>query len=66
MTAAVGTYREFMRTFAGMTNLDVWYAQANVDPVHGRFFQELDKTGRRSGAASRRRAPEGTCRPLRS
>ena len=31
VAAAVASYREAMRGFAGMTNLDVWYAHADLD-----------------------------------
>src|SRR6202166_1698155 len=31
VAAAVASYREAMRAFAGMTNLDVWYAHADLD-----------------------------------
>ena len=31
--AAVARYREAMRQFAGMTNLDVWYARVDVDEL---------------------------------
>jgi uncharacterized protein (DUF2252 family) len=31
VAAAVATYRDAMRSFAGMTNLDVWYASADMD-----------------------------------
>jgi uncharacterized protein (DUF2252 family) len=33
VTGAVRQYRESMRTFAAMSNLDVWYAQAEVDDL---------------------------------
>ena len=33
--AAVARYRQAMREFAGMTNLDVWYAHADVDRAAG-------------------------------
>jgi uncharacterized protein (DUF2252 family) len=31
VAAAVESYREAMRSFAGMTNLEVWYASADID-----------------------------------
>ena len=31
--AAVGQYRQAMRQFAGMGNLDVWYANADIDQL---------------------------------
>ena len=33
VAATVASYRQAMRNFAGMTNLDVWYAHADVDQV---------------------------------
>ena len=33
VVATVRRYREAMRSFAGMTNLDVWYARMDVDAV---------------------------------
>jgi uncharacterized protein (DUF2252 family) len=33
VTAAVRSYREAMRAFAQMTNLDVWYARMDVDRI---------------------------------
>ncbi|MGO9078315.1 MAG: DUF2252 domain-containing protein [Streptosporangiaceae bacterium] len=44
--AAVGRYREAMRTFAGMGDLDVWYAHIDVDQLRAQFDAQL-KTGQR-------------------
>ena len=33
--AAVARYRQAMRAFAPMTNLDVWYAHADMDQLRG-------------------------------
>src|SRR5437660_3991249 len=33
VTAAVASYRQAMRDFAGKTNLEVWYARADVDQL---------------------------------
>jgi len=33
VTAAVASYRQAMRDFAAMTNLDVWYARADLDQL---------------------------------
>ena len=41
---AVGEYREAMRAFAGMRNLDVWYARFDVEAVLG----ELSKVAPRN------------------
>ena len=34
-------YRQAMRTFAGMTNLDVWYAHADLDELRAQFDSQL-------------------------
>ena len=39
--AAVGRYRQAMRAFAGMTNLDVWYAHADMDELRAQFDSQL-------------------------
>jgi uncharacterized protein (DUF2252 family) len=39
--AAVGRYRQTMRTFAGMTNLDIWYAHMDVDELRAQFDSQL-------------------------
>jgi uncharacterized protein (DUF2252 family) len=39
--AAVSSYREAMRSFSGMTNLDVWYARADIDEVRAQFADQL-------------------------
>src|SRR6201994_2066938 len=41
VTATVARYREAMRAFAGMTNLDVWYAHADADQLQDQFGSEL-------------------------
>jgi uncharacterized protein (DUF2252 family) len=53
--ASIRTYREAMRSFAGMTNLDVWYSSVDLDRVQGllaarmpgrrhrRLVREIDK-----------------------
>jgi uncharacterized protein (DUF2252 family) len=41
VTAAVTSYREAMRTFAKMTNLDVWYAHADLDQLKGLFNSQM-------------------------
>jgi uncharacterized protein (DUF2252 family) len=46
VTATVASYRRAMRTFAGMTNLDVWYAHADVDQLQAQF-QAQEKKGQR-------------------
>ena len=39
--AAVGRYRQAMRDFAGMTNLDVWYAHVDMDQLRAQFESQL-------------------------
>ena len=41
VTAAVARYRQAMRTFAGMTNLDIWYAHADLDELRTQFNTQL-------------------------
>ena len=45
--AAVGSYRQAMRTFAGMTNLDVWYAHADMDELRAQFDSQLQARQRK-------------------
>ncbi|MFI1583273.1 DUF2252 domain-containing protein [Embleya sp. NPDC020630] len=45
--ATVRSYREAMRRFAGMRNLDVWYAKADADRVRALASGRLHKRGRR-------------------
>lgn len=42
----VGAYRDAMRGFAGMTNLDVWYTQADADQLRDLLPKELGKGAR--------------------
>lgn len=39
--AAVSRYRKAMRHFAGMTNLEVWYAHADIDQLRAQFDTRL-------------------------
>ena len=41
VTAAVASYRQAMRDFAKMTNLDVWYAHADLDQLKAQFGAQL-------------------------
>ena len=41
VTAAVARYRQAMRSFAGMTNLDIWYAHADLDELRAQFDTQL-------------------------
>jgi uncharacterized protein (DUF2252 family) len=44
----VTRYREAMRTFAGMSDLDVWYARADVDEMRGQFADQLKARQRKA------------------
>jgi len=46
--AAVRQYRTAMRSFAGMSNLGVWYASADVDQVRKQFENRLTSRQQRS------------------
>ena len=48
VTATVASYREAMRAFAGMTNLDVWYAHADTDQLQDQFGTELKARQRKA------------------
>ena len=41
VTAAVTRYRQAMRSFAGMTNLEVWYAHLDMDQMRAQFDAQL-------------------------
>jgi uncharacterized protein (DUF2252 family) len=47
VTATVTRYRQAMRTFAGMTNLDVWYAHTDVDELRAQFDAQLKQRQRK-------------------
>jgi uncharacterized protein (DUF2252 family) len=49
--AAVGRYRELMRTFAGLTNLGVWYTQVDVEELRAQIDARL--AGRQRKALDR-------------
>ena len=48
--AAVTRYRQAMRSFAGMTNLDVWYAHADMDQLRAQFESQLQPRQRKNVA----------------
>jgi uncharacterized protein (DUF2252 family) len=48
VTAAVTRYRQAMRQFAGMTNLDVWYAHADMDRLRAQFASQLQPRQRKT------------------
>ncbi len=45
--AAVARYRQAMRDFAKMTNLDVWYAHADMDQLRAQFDPQLQARQRK-------------------
>jgi uncharacterized protein (DUF2252 family) len=47
VTAAVAQYRQAMRSFAGMANLDVWYARADLDDLRAQFDSQMKKRQRK-------------------
>jgi uncharacterized protein (DUF2252 family) len=47
VAAAVARYRQAMRDFAGMTNLDVWYAHADMDELRKQFESQLQPRQRK-------------------
>jgi uncharacterized protein (DUF2252 family) len=49
---AVGRYRLTMAMFAGQSNLDVWYAHADVDEVRRRFAKRVTAAQRKDLAKS--------------
>jgi uncharacterized protein (DUF2252 family) len=44
----VSSYREAMRTFAGMSDLDVWYARADMDELRVQFADQLKASQRKA------------------
>jgi hypothetical protein len=47
VTAAVASYRRAMHDFATMTNLDIWYAHADLDQVRADFEAQMKKRQRK-------------------
>ena len=47
VTATVTSYRQAMRGFAKMSNLDVWYAHADLDQLRAEFNSQLEKRQRK-------------------
>jgi uncharacterized protein (DUF2252 family) len=41
VAATVARYRQAMRDFAGMTNLEVWYAHADIDRLRAQYESQL-------------------------
>ncbi len=50
VSAAVARYRQAMRSFAGMTDLDVWYAHADMDQLRAQFESQLQPRQRKAVA----------------
>ncbi len=59
VVAAMARYRETMRAFAGMSNLDVWHSRVEVEEVLSRVRDRLDhealKRARQNVAKARRK-----------
>jgi len=47
VTATVAGYRQAMRDFAKMTDLDVWYAHADIDQLRAQFDDQMKKRQRK-------------------
>jgi uncharacterized protein (DUF2252 family) len=60
VTGTVTSYREWMRRFAAMTNLEVWYAQADVDRLQAEYQRQLPKAGRKQIARDTENARKRT------
>jgi uncharacterized protein (DUF2252 family) len=46
--ATVASYRQAMRSFAGMNGLDVWYARADIEQMRAEFDSELKARQRKA------------------
>jgi len=53
---AVGRYRQAMSQFAGMRDLDVWYARADLDELGPQLAVQLDKARRKRWTKAQARA----------
>ncbi|WP_329376704.1 DUF2252 domain-containing protein [Streptomyces sp. NBC_01351] len=56
VSTAVRAYREAMRGFAGMGNLDVWYASIDADRLEDLVTQQLRKRGQKRLASAMAKA----------
>ena len=57
VAGTVASYRQAMRDFAGMTQLDIWYAHADIDQLRAQFDSKLSAKQRKlvaKGAAKAR------------
>ncbi|MFD4240966.1 DUF2252 domain-containing protein [Streptomyces sp. NPDC058525] len=52
VSSGVRSYREAMRGFAGMGNLDVWYAKIDSDRLEALAADQLDASGRKKLAGA--------------
>jgi uncharacterized protein (DUF2252 family) len=50
VAATVARYRQAMRSFAAMTNTDIWYAHADIDQLRAQFESQLKKRQRKAVA----------------
>ncbi len=48
VTATAAGYRQAMRSFAGMTNLDVWYARADIDQLRAELDAQMKARQRKA------------------
>jgi uncharacterized protein (DUF2252 family) len=48
VSSTVGRYREAMRAFAGMSDLDVWYARADMEELRAQFEDQLKARQRKA------------------
>ncbi len=48
VTSATASYRRAMRSFAGLTNLDVWYARADLEELRAQLGSELTSRQRKA------------------
>jgi uncharacterized protein (DUF2252 family) len=56
VTSCVARYRTAMRRFAGMTNLDVWYAHAELDELQAQYQSLMNARQRKTVAAGTAKA----------
>jgi uncharacterized protein (DUF2252 family) len=47
VVSAVAQYRQAMRNFAGMTNLEVWYSHADIDQLRAEYDAQLQARQRK-------------------
>jgi len=54
VTATVRSYREWMRRFAAMRNIDLWYAKVDIEVVQALYTDRLHRAGRQGPAKAGR------------